>query len=359
MVHEAQFADVWFEPDPAAEEGRLRLGWLGKMSEAACIFEPFSSLPGLDEVRECLRKLLGKHHHRSMEAKKRKQKMPEMPRLWIIAPAMPEAVQKDFGFYVSDVWPPGIWLSPNGIQLGWVALSELPQNRETLMLRMILVRGAVYEQACRELEALPEDAWEKWTANRFLFARMQKLIEDRENERRALSDEEKEFVMNSQQIYEMKVKELLERGRQMEREAAEKRMAMLEQQMLEKARQEREAAEQQMLEKARQEREAAEQQMLEKARQEREVAEQRVLEKVRQESEAAVQQMLEKARQEREDAMRSVLAHIYLSRFGYVPAPIVHALEMEHSPERLLSWSAVFSMGSQQEIDRSLAITAR
>lgn len=214
VAHEAQFADVWFEPEPGGEENRKRLGWLGKMSEKACIFEPFSNIPRMDDVRECLRKLLGKHHHRSMDMKKKGHKSADMPWLWIIAPSLPPGIQQAFVFRASSHWPAGIWLSPKGIQLGWVSLSELPRTRDTLMLRLILVRGRVYEQAREELDGLPDDAWEKWTANCFVFAKIQRLLEDRQSGRRELSREEKEFLMNSQQRYAMLEKQILERGRQ-------------------------------------------------------------------------------------------------------------------------------------------------
>lgn len=105
-------------------------------------------------------------------------------------------------------------LEPVGIQLGWVALSALPKIRETLLLRLILMRGPVYEQALEELDRLPDDAWEKSIANQFVLVKRQKLIEDQQSGRRELSKEEEEFVMSIEQRYALIEKQMMEKGRE-------------------------------------------------------------------------------------------------------------------------------------------------
>lgn len=301
VAHEAQFADLWFEPDPNQADKRRRLGWLGTMSEQACIFETFSNLPQMDDVRECLRKVLGKHHHRMMEHKKKGHAWPDMPRLWIIAPVIPKGLAQAFGFQPSPSWPSGIKLSPRGIQLGWVALAELPKTRETLMLRLILARGTIYEQAQKELDELPDDAWEKWAVNWFVFEKFRRLVDDRQNGRRELGKEEKEFIMNSEQRWAMLEREVMEKGRLLGFKAGR----------------------------------------LEGRKKGR-------------------QEGREEGREEgRQEALRSMLMQIYKSRFSKVPRAISNALRAEQSSEQLLAWSAVFSTRSPKEIASALGISSR
>ena len=63
----SQRADVFFIPDPAHDTARRALGLLGRMTDAPCLFEPFHQAPRVDEVIECLRKLLNHRHARALK----------------------------------------------------------------------------------------------------------------------------------------------------------------------------------------------------------------------------------------------------------------------------------------------------
>ena len=82
---DAQWIDVWFEPDPRFEVDLKRLGWLGRISARICLFESFSEAPTDKEVRGCLRKLLTKQHRRELEAEQNQEQGPPLPTLWVIS----------------------------------------------------------------------------------------------------------------------------------------------------------------------------------------------------------------------------------------------------------------------------------
>jgi hypothetical protein len=77
---DAQSIDVWSEP-------LADLGWLGQMAREPCLIEPYSGTVKLDEVRDCLRKQLGRFHElQNKDAKLWKN----VPTLWILSTGRPE-----------------------------------------------------------------------------------------------------------------------------------------------------------------------------------------------------------------------------------------------------------------------------
>src|SRR5262245_47192007 len=73
---DAQAVDTWFEPDPRREAERVSAGLLGRMAAGPAMFEPFHDTPGIDELRDCLRKQLTLDHIRVLEATKRELSRP-------------------------------------------------------------------------------------------------------------------------------------------------------------------------------------------------------------------------------------------------------------------------------------------
>jgi hypothetical protein len=193
---DSQWADVWYEPTPALAHLRERMGWLGVMSAAACIFEPFGQLPGEEEVHECLRKLFTKQHQRIREAKKNKAPKPPLPRLWTIAPSLPSHIVETFALRQAMEWPQGIFFGPDGYGLAWVSLRDLPRTRQTLLLRLMGGMGPVFRTAVEDLENLPQQAWEKDAAKEMLVARHKELGHDPSG----LGQEEQEFLMSTQEL---------------------------------------------------------------------------------------------------------------------------------------------------------------
>jgi hypothetical protein len=51
---ETQYADLRYEPDPARQAERDRLGLLGQLAAWPCIIEVYSDAPNAEEFRACL-----------------------------------------------------------------------------------------------------------------------------------------------------------------------------------------------------------------------------------------------------------------------------------------------------------------
>ena len=64
----SQRADLLFVPHEKRDATIEPLGVLDRMTERACLIEPFSDAPSADDVRECLRKLLNHRHARRSNA---------------------------------------------------------------------------------------------------------------------------------------------------------------------------------------------------------------------------------------------------------------------------------------------------
>lgn len=290
---DAQWIDVWYEPKAEFEEERLRLGWLGRLAEKPCIFEPFAQAPDEEEVRSCLRKLLTKHHRRSLDSKKSGEGKLELPGCWIIAPTISEAMMELCGFREQAPWPAGIYKMPSIVGVGWISLRHLPRNLDTVWLRFLAGKGRMYHQAWEDINSLPEGAWQKELAMKILLARHEEVIDNLANE-----PEERAFMITLKERYERWEKEKLEMGRHLGRlEGIE--------------------------------------QGIEKG-----------IEKGREEG-------IEKGR---EVALRSALLKIYQARFGDIPAVLRQALDLEHNPDVLLGWMPLFSVEPYEKIAQALGI---
>jgi hypothetical protein len=194
---DSQWADVWYEPNPAQAHLRDRMGWLGVMSAAPCMFEPFGQPPDEEEVRECQRKLFTKQHLRVREAKKKQAARPVLPRQWIIAPSLPPRFTGTFGLQPVNGFPQGIHVGLDGYGLGWVSLRDLPRTRQTLLLRLMSGAGPVFRSALEDLKNLPGDAWENEAAEEMLVARCDEMAQAG-----AGSEEEQDFLMSTKEVYQ-------------------------------------------------------------------------------------------------------------------------------------------------------------
>jgi hypothetical protein len=197
----AQAVDLWFEPEPGRAAERARLGPLARVSEEACMLEPFHQAPGLQEVRACIRKQYNLAHWQEQEARgAQKAKAAQeseaaqepgtataegaFPRLWIISAGRPETVlaryemrrmdtdregDGDGGDGDGDGWLQGFWQAADGHALHVVVLRELPETLDTLLLRL-LGAGRTHKRAVMELGALPRDSWQYELAMPLLLA---------------------------------------------------------------------------------------------------------------------------------------------------------------------------------------------
>jgi hypothetical protein len=193
---DAQAVDTFFEPDPAREAERRRIGLLGRMAEGPTMFELFRDPPDVTEMRACFRKQLGLDHSRGIEAAKRADApLPPFPRLWVITTGRPERVLGGYGVAPMAGFPAGFYDRDEEDACGVVVLRELPRGRETLILRL-MGAGTVLNEALVELDGLPADAWEREVA-------ITPLIEARFRIRQDAADEaEREFLMSTQDLFE-------------------------------------------------------------------------------------------------------------------------------------------------------------
>jgi hypothetical protein len=187
---ETQRADAWFTPDPERPATRRDLGLLYRLTETACLLEPFHAAPGEDEAGECVRKVLNFRHVLSL-----RDPAPPLPVLWILSAGRPSSAIEAFGLQPADGWPVGVYRAPRGLHAGLVAVSELPRTRETLLLRL-MGAGRVFREAVAELAALPPEARESALARPVLL-RYRLEITQAPGKR---TSEDEEFVMSTLDI---------------------------------------------------------------------------------------------------------------------------------------------------------------
>jgi hypothetical protein len=169
---ETQYADLRYEPDPARQAERDRLGLLGQLAAWPCIIEVYSDAPNAEEFRACLTKHLASWQQRvrdaRSESKKRNEPQPRedsvAPFLWIIAAGAPSTLMTKLKLERSPGWPAGIYLFGDDVlRVGIVVASELPRDRTTLLVRL-MAAGPLLAPAVKELAALPPDAYERTIA---------------------------------------------------------------------------------------------------------------------------------------------------------------------------------------------------
>jgi hypothetical protein len=156
-----QYVDAAFEPDEPMPQSAA-LGWLGRMAAAgACLFECFSEPPSVEDMHACVRKQLVVHQERQLAARREGQnRRPPVPRLWVLSAGRPEAVLHAYEARPMPDWPPGFWHMRPAEPVHLVVVRELPQEPETLLLRLF-GRGPTLAQALRELETLAPDTPEQ------------------------------------------------------------------------------------------------------------------------------------------------------------------------------------------------------
>ncbi|MEO0948571.1 MAG: flagellar assembly protein H, partial [Cyanobacteria bacterium J06641_5] len=186
---EARQIDVLYVPNPGTESDRQQLGLLGRMAAQPCVFEPYSSRPGVNEVRSCILKLLVVLLGTVRTAKREKQPMPaerELPMLWILSPSASPTLMERTGGKTEPSWPEGTYFMADALRTGFVAIDRLPETPDTLWLRL-LGRNPTLERAIAELMALPKRP-RRDTAVRILAGWKTKIgsVEDPDEEDREL-----------------------------------------------------------------------------------------------------------------------------------------------------------------------------
>ena len=185
---DAQSIDVWSVPTAAP---LADLGWLGQMARDPCIIEPYSGTVRLDEVRDCLRKQLGRHHELQNKDAERWQMVPT---LWIISTGRPEGAL-ELGFEPASDWPRGFYRLAAPWRVFLVVRNELPRERATLILRAT-GSGRVLKEAIEDLLKEPENSRIRAILMRHL-ARLHLELRSHPSSR---TPEEEEFAMTGEEM---------------------------------------------------------------------------------------------------------------------------------------------------------------
>ena len=173
---ETQYADLRYEPDPARQEHRDRLGLLGRLAAHACVLEVYSDAPNGSEFRACLSKHLAVWQQRVRDARGQSREQGKQQSedestasfLWIIAAGAPNTLMQKLKLEPSPAWPPGIYLfGEDVLRVGIVVASQLPRDRTTLLVRM-MAAGPLLAATVPELAGLPPDAYERVVAEPIL-----------------------------------------------------------------------------------------------------------------------------------------------------------------------------------------------
>ncbi len=222
---EIRFVDFSFSPAPEQHENFTKLGLLGKMGAKSSLFEPFRNQPSFSQIRSCVLKLFAIYSELERKARREKYSLAEadLPLLWILVPSASDNLLDTFGFELKlEQWDPGVYFTDEGFKTGLVAINRLPNNRETLWLR-ILGKGTTQQQAISQLLELPRTAPFR---NDVLeeIARLQILLE--KNKKNATNDD-LELIMTFSEAYTQWREDTLQQGREQERQQARRERQLL------------------------------------------------------------------------------------------------------------------------------------
>jgi len=158
-------------------------------------------------MREALRRLWSLHHVRELELQQTKPDA-ELPmwRALVLSPGRPRRALEVFHATQAPRMPAGVYATAAEMGLWIVVLSELPETRETLCLR-VLAKGEVQRRAIRELLALLADAWERRLIEILLRWRIEVAIQA------TLSPDDEDFMTATHDLYEEFRQKLHNEGR--------------------------------------------------------------------------------------------------------------------------------------------------
>ncbi len=203
-AQDAQRVDVWFVPDPEKRAIDRPASLLARLTEKACLLEPFHTTPGPDDLIECARKHLTFRHVLAVRDPGR-----AAPRMWVVSSGRPRSGLPALGFRPLRGWPRGIHGAPPAFRLGLVVVSDLPRTRDTLLFRL-MGAGKVLKRAVAELRGLPAGAPERVVALPILLRL--RVDVPAEPEQRTRDDEE--FLMSTQDVVEMWKRQAFAEGMQ-------------------------------------------------------------------------------------------------------------------------------------------------
>ncbi|MEC4813295.1 MAG: flagellar assembly protein H [Scytonema sp. PMC 1069.18] len=166
---EPYYINIWFAPASQPPANPEALGVLNRIATTPCLIEPFCDELTEDDVQDCMAKLLRKQSQfqRQLNIEDEDALEEQLPKLWVLAPSVSEDVPDGFNATLSDEWFEGIYFLAPFLRSVIIAIDELPQIQETLLLR-ILGKGATQRQAIYEASALPKEDPRRSTILRLL-----------------------------------------------------------------------------------------------------------------------------------------------------------------------------------------------
>jgi hypothetical protein len=211
---EVRQVDVYFEPTKEVPTTPETLGLLGKLAQKPCLLEVYRNPVQLNQVRECLSKLLDIQQRKIKEAKRINQSLKEdnLPFLWIISPTISDNILSKCEAKARDNWSEGVYFLSEMLNTGLVAIHQLPVNRNTLWLR-ILGRGKVQEKAIKEVQTLPSNYHNRDLVLELIYG-LWTRIQDNQKETPITESEDKELMMSLRSLFQEKLIEVETKGRQ-------------------------------------------------------------------------------------------------------------------------------------------------
>ena len=207
-VHsETREIDVYFTPFPEVDSSFQSLGLLSKLATTPAIFEPYSNPVKIDEILDCLVKLVEVRSLLKREAKRNKTQLlnNQLPKLWIITPTASTNIISGFNGTLKNDSLPGIYYLGKHLRAAIIVIHQLPCTQETLWIRM-LARGKVQQQAIDELAALPaNNPFRKITLE--LCYNLQKTLRTNQE------SEDREVIMRLTPFYQQDIALAVEEGK--------------------------------------------------------------------------------------------------------------------------------------------------
>ncbi|MBK9266694.1 MAG: hypothetical protein IPM54_43775 [Polyangiaceae bacterium] len=154
---DAMRLDLWFVPDVAKRRSApVFTGALRAITSEPTVIEIWSDTVDKREFHDSFYK---RHAWLRVLEMREKRALP-IPWLWHICAGKPQSVADGFDFRQIDGLSGCYTTATRDWHVSIVVVGELPKTRDTVLLRL-LGHPPVRRQALREIDAMPDDAWEK------------------------------------------------------------------------------------------------------------------------------------------------------------------------------------------------------
>lgn len=186
---DAMRIDLWYVPDELKRRAAPLGGLVAEISSQPAVLEIWSDAFDARDFEDAHYK-----RHGWIRVLESRDKRPwTTPMLWHVCAGKPSTVIEEFSLLPLTGGLSGCYEAlGNGWRVRIVVISELPTNRETVLLRL-LGSPRIRAQAIRDLQALPHDAWERrlaqpWLSRLFLDLPNPLTLDDRERTEFAMED---------------------------------------------------------------------------------------------------------------------------------------------------------------------------